>query len=61
MVGTGGASLRLLPQHRAEQRLPPVHRLGALRLYLGARGYSWTFLNTGGGAMDSGSFARATP
>ena len=53
VVGTGGASLRSFRSIEPNSVYRQSTAFGALRLYLGARGYSWTFLNTGGGAMDS--------
>lgn len=61
VVGTGGASLRSFRSTEPNSVYRQSTAFGALRLYLGARGYAWTFLNTGGSAMDSGSFPCATP
>jgi hypothetical protein len=55
VVGTGGKSLGLIRQVRANSEAHDTESFGVLAMTLGARGYSWRFVTEDRGITDAGS------
>jgi hypothetical protein len=54
IVGTGGAGLYTVMRAHAQSEVQLIAH-GLLKLTLTAQGYSWEFLQVGGGRTDSGA------